>query len=283
MAERGQSIVRVNVSPFLKWAGGKRWLSPAFVDQFAELHGTYREPFLGSGAVFFRHLPLKASLSDANAELIECYKAIRDDAIAVMQALEVLADRHPDEAYYEVRSMKPESIAARAARFIYLNRTCWNGLYRVNLKGDFNVPRGTKSRVLLDDDNFLAVGAALANADVQSRDFEENIDEAVAGDLIFCDPPYTTAHNLNGFIKYNQRIFSWNDQQRLAAAVKRAIVRGAIAIVTNADHQDVRELYADFQTVRSVGRASVIAAASANRRRTTELVISNTALALEQV
>ncbi|MDK2746683.1 MAG: Dam family site-specific DNA-(adenine-N6)-methyltransferase [Brevundimonas sp.] len=263
------------IAPFLKWAGGKRWLSERLTPAFEALKGAYIEPFLGSGAVFFRHLPINAVLSDANPDLIECYLAVRDDPTGVSTELAALSKRPPDDSYYDVRASKPNSSAGRAARFLFLNRTCWNGLYRVNLKGEFNVPRGTKSQILLPSDNFVRVSEALQSATLNVADFEESIAAAVEGDLIFADPPYTVAHNLNGFIKYNQKIFSWEDQQRLARALTSASTRGVAVIATNADHPDVRTLYEGFEHLSSLDRASVIAAASQNRKRTTELFVSN--------
>jgi DNA adenine methylase len=261
--------------PFLKWAGGKRWLAERLAPAFAELLGTYLEPFLGSGAVFFRYTPKKAVLSDANAELIECYLRIKDDHAGVEGALRELAKKSPDDAYYDVRQSRPETPNERAARFLYLNRTCWNGLYRVNLRGEFNVPRGTKTDILLPTDDFSAVSAALQHAEIRSNDFSEIIESAKSGDLIFADPPYTVAHNTNGFIKYNQNIFSWSDQKRLAECLVQAAKRGAIVIATNADHPEVRDLYRDFEHCLSLSRASVIAASASNRRSTTELLVTN--------
>lgn len=262
--------------PFLKWAGGKRWLAETLAPYFEQCSHRYFEPFLGSGAVFFRYLPQKASLGDANAELINCYVTLRDDYRAVETALRELAKMHPDESYYDVRSWSPDSAVESAARFLYLNRTCWNGLYRVNLRGEFNVPRGTKTQILLDTDDFASISNALQGADLAVRDFEETLSGAGEGDFVFADPPYTVAHNLNGFVKYNQSIFSWDDQIRLAKALDRAANRGARVVCTNADHAEVRTLYATGWNAQPVYRASVIAAASGNRRRTSELFLTNT-------
>lgn len=267
--------------PFLKWAGGKRWLAERLAPAFSTLHGTYREPFLGSGAVFFRYTPAQAVLSDANADLIECYQQIKSDPDGVELALAALAHKVPDNDYYEIRRSRPDTANARVARFLYLNRTCWNGLYRVNLKGEFNVPRGTKNEIVLPTDNFGAISAALAGADVRVADFASSIDDAVEGDLIFADPPYTVAHNTNGFVKYNQTIFSWSDQKRLAERLTAAAGRGVMVIATNADHPEVKELYEAFPYSLSLSRSSVIAASATNRRSTTELLVTNSQLGAE--
>jgi len=183
-------------------------------------------------------------------------------------------DAHGSDYYYGVRSSIPEDRVARAARTMYLNRTCWNGLYRVNLKGVFNVPIGTKSSVVFEHDDFHGISTQLLAADIRCCDFEETISEAQIGDFLFVDPPYTVRHNMNGFIKYNENLFSWNDQIRLRHAVAAAIERGAAIVVTNADHDSVRELYEDICDYRSVVRASVLASETARRGKTTEALFS---------
>lgn len=263
------------ILPFLKWAGGKRWLSSALSPVISKCDGTYFEPFLGSAAVFFHSRPARAVLADVNAELIECYQIIRDDPTAVERDLEKLALKDPAVSYYEVRGEKPETASARAARFLYLNRTCWNGLYRVNLRGEFNVPRGTKTKIILPTDDFTLTSKSLRTAEIIVSDFESVISRAKRGDIVFADPPYTVTHNLNGFIKYNQKIFSWADQERLATALIEAAGRGATIICTNADHPSVTNLYDHHFETFPIARSSVIAASSQNRRKTTELLISN--------
>ena len=172
-----------------------------------------------------------------------------------------------------MRQNEPESAIDRAVRFIYLNRTCWNGLYRVNRRNEFNVPIGTKSAVIFPDDDFVAVSDALRCADLVACDFELAIDEGNAGDIIYVDPPYTVRHNKNGFLKYNKNIFSWDDQIRLRNCLGRAANRGCIIFVSNADHASVRDLYEGFGTVFSVPRASIIAGSPAYRGATSELLV----------
>jgi DNA adenine methylase len=162
----------------------------------------------------------------------------------------------------------------RAARMIYLNRTCFNGMYRVSLAGKFNVPKGTRSSVLLSTDNFKGVARVLRNAELLSCDFEQVIDRADQGDFVFADPPYTVNHNNNGFIRYNENLFSWRDQQRLAAALARARDRGAIVIATNAAHGSIKKLYWKFGfNVRSVYRFSSISSTAINRKQFGEIII----------
>jgi DNA adenine methylase len=261
--------------PFLKWAGGKRWI----VDQCSRFipprFNTYIEPFLGSGAMFFAIHPKRATLSDLNSELIQTYIAIRRDWRTVERALRRHDGSHSPQYYYLVRASRPTKPSDAAARFVYLNRTCWNGLYRVNKNGDFNVPIGTKNRACLASDDFRRVSELLANVRLANSDFEAVIDGAKKGDLVFVDPPYTTLHNNNGFIKYNEKLFTWLDQIRLRDCLVRATSRGATIIAANADHESIRVIYRDFFAIRALQRPSVIAASAQFRRTVGELLITS--------
>ncbi|MFU0507120.1 DNA adenine methylase [Pseudaminobacter sp. NGMCC 1.201702] len=263
----------VSIKPFLKWAGGKRWLADRGDFQIPPYEGRYIEPFLGGGAIYFSIKPSKSIISDFNHKLIELYLAIRDEPVSISKLLFGHHKAHSKDYYYGVRAKKFESTAERAAQFLYLNRACWNGLYRENLKGEFNVPIGTKSIISFDDDDFEAVSAALAGAEIRCCDFEETINEARTGDFLFVDPPYTTAHNFNGFVKYNQKIFSWEDQVRLRHCVLSAVSRGAKVIVTNADHPSISELYRNVGGHSRVTRPSVISGKASGRKVTSELII----------
>lgn len=256
--------------PFLKWAGGKRWLANSKQLPRPASFERYIEPFLGGAAIFFHLRPKHAILSDINSELIELYCVIRDNPDELMALMRLHQEAHNPAYYYEMRAEIPKERIPRAARTMYLNRTCWNGLYRVNLKGVFNVPIGTKSSVIFDNDDFRAVSTLLLDIDIRCCDFAETVSQAKRGDFLFVDPPYTVRHNMNGFIKYNENLFSWSDQVRLRDAVTDAIDRGASVVVTNADYDAVRDLYRDVCTYRSVGRTSVLASETARRGRTTE-------------
>lgn len=261
------------LDPPLKWAGGKRWLVRSHAWLFPSSFSTYVEPFVGGGAVFFRLQPAAAVLADKNEWLIRTYAAIRDDTDAVVQALAHFAQRHSDRFYYELRGKRQEHPAWEAARLLYLNRTCWNGLFRVNLKGQFNVPRGTKNAVLLPTDDFYAVASVLRNSELLWGDFSVALKRAGRGDFVFVDPPYTVAHNNNGFLKYNEDIFSWDDQVRLRDAVVEAVSRGAKVLVLNANHQSVRELYDGLGQPHVVSRHSVISGKADFRRGVEEFAI----------
>lgn len=263
------------LKPFLKWAGGKRWLFKSGQFALPNFKGRYFEPFLGGGAVFFEAQPQNAILSDINKRLIELYTVIRDAPQEFEELLCQHARRHSKDYYYELRDKELNQPTTRAAQFLYLNRTCWNGLYRENLKGQFNVPIGTKQTVIFKSDDFVAWSKALATARLGCCDFEESIKEAVDGDFVFVDPPYTVRHNMNGFVKYNQNIFAWKDQIRLRDTLKSAVDRGVSFALTNADHKSVKELYAGLGTHLSLGRHSVIAGKSLYRSVSTELLILN--------
>ncbi|KMW57695.1 Methyl-directed repair DNA adenine methylase [Candidatus Rhodobacter oscarellae] len=262
-----------NVVPFLKWAGGKRWLVEQQDTLFDISFERYIEPFLGSGSVFFSIQPSNAILSDANARLIECYKSIQKNYARIEELLRDHHKNHSNEYYYEVRSASFGDPTERAAQFIYLNRTCFNGLYRVNLKGQFNVPIGTKTSVVLPTDKFAKISDVLKNIQLNTCDFEETISKAGAGDLVYLDPPYTVKHNYNGFLKYNEKIFSWDDQVRLKDCAAAAASRGATVIISNAAHSSLRELYQDARSVKTVRRSSVLAASSAKRGCVEEILV----------
>lgn len=259
--------------PFLKWAGGKRWLRPLAPHLEAFAQGKYIEPFLGSAAMFFALRPRSSILSDTNQALIETYQTIQDDWRGVWRHLLAHDRHHSEEHYYKVRSQSPKTVATRAAQFIYLNRTCWNGLYRVNRHGQFNVPIGSKVRARLKTDDFSATAIALRNAELVCGDFATSIDRAGSGDLIFADPPYTVRHQFNGFVKYNQQLFSWEDQERLCAALVAARSRGATIVCTNADHESIRQLYGEHFEILSLSRFSSIAGRGGTRGKYAEVLI----------
>lgn len=262
--------------PFLKWAGGKRWLVNARPELFEFREERFIEPFLGSGAVYFYIQPRRAVLSDVNQELILAYQVIREDWRRIKKELARHARLHSVAHYYAVRSATSfKSPAERAARFIYLNRTCWNGLYRVNLKGQFNVPIGTKSSVLMDSDDFGLTAGLLKGAHINCHDFEVTINGALEDDFLFVDPPYTVKHNLNGFIKYNENLFSWEDQVRLKNSLVRADRRGVKILMTNADHQSIRDLYRGSFRLESISRNSVLSGVKQRRGFVTELLVRN--------
>jgi DNA adenine methylase len=275
------TILRTNVAsslgykvpPFLKWAGGKRWLVGSGLSFMPKEYNNYLEPFLGSGALFFSARPKGSVLADINLDLIETYNAIKTDWKNVDLCLRKHAKLHGDTYYYKVRASTPRKPYSKAARFIYLNRTCWNGLYRVNLKGEFNVPKGTKENVLLESDDFEAVSDSLKSSKIKCQDFQTTIRSAREGDFVYVDPPYTVKHNTNGFLKYNEKIFSWDDQVCLRDVIEEASNRGVQFTISNANHSSIHELYKDIADITFANRKSVISGDPKYRGQTSELII----------
>jgi DNA adenine methylase len=263
------------VEPFLKWPGGKRWLVQRYSNLFPTSFRRYFEPFLGGGAVFFHLLPPLAVLSDANPDLINAYQCVKNNPSIIDQRLRWLHARHNHKLYYRMRAKKPRSNIGRAVRFIYLNRSCFNGIYRVNQKGEFNVPIGSKDLIEYPEDYLSLISQSFKKTVIEVVDFEDSIDRAGKDDFIFVDPPYTVMHNNNNFRKYNASLFSWADQKRLAAAVRRAAQREAIIMITNANHQSIKDLYGGFGNHCLINRSSVLAADSLHRCKTTELLVTS--------
>ncbi len=263
-------------APLLKWAGGKRWLAPRLVEMISDLRfRRYFEPFCDGAALFFQLAPKRAILSDTNVDLINCYQQIKSDPEAVIAALRRF--KNSEQNYYAIRDLSPRVSSRRAARVLYLTTLAFNGIYRVNLRGEFNVPYGYKLHLKpCNAERIRAASKVLRHADLFVADFEDVAAEAASGDLIYFDPPYTVAHGNNGFLKYNEKILQWEDQVRLARAATAAAERGCYVVVSNAHHISVLRLYGYFKIER-VTRASVMAASASNRRMITECLFHNLA------
>lgn len=259
------------LKPFLKWPGGKRWLVPE-IKRLLEgrSFNRYFEPFLGGGAVFFGLRPERAFLSDINEDLINTYRQVRDRPVELQDRLrEIPVDK---ETYLSVRATVPECATERAVRFLYLNRTAFGGLYRLNRQGLFNVPFGGGARTpeLLWRDNLLVkAAAALEGVEFSISDFESALSGVSDGDLVYCDPTYTVVHNSNGFVRYNERNFTWGDQERLALACQKAASDGALVLVTNAATPAVKALYTDACAF-SLERHSTVSPIVSKRQHTSE-------------
>lgn len=255
-------------APLLKWPGGKRLLLQRITSKVPSRYNRYLEPFAGGAALFFRLNPTVATLTDCNNELIETYVQVRDHPNLVIEALKKL--RNSEKDYYRIRAQIPLAAVPRAARFIYLCTLSFNGIYRCNLKGEFNVPYGFRTYLsTFDEERIRECGARLRRATLRVADFEQTICQARRGDLIYCDPPYTVAHNNNGFLKYNAAIFSWRDQERLAVLASEAKRKGCSVLISNADHPSVRALYPGFN-VETISRHSIMASKGKFRRQITE-------------
>jgi DNA adenine methylase len=261
--------------PFLRWAGGKNWLVRRAEEIFGPLEfARYHEPFVGGGSFFFS-LPrgTTAFLSDKNEALIETYKAVRDNCARVLKVLSSL--RNDVVSYYDIRSAAPDCRFTRAAHFIYLNQTSYNGIYRVNLRGEYNVPFGYRTKNFIQKDVLEEASKRLATAHLSSGDFMERLHEIQKGDLVFIDPPYTVSHNRNGFIKYNQALFSLEDQSRLASFVDEIRSRRAAYILTNAAHETIATIFDGEDLRLEISRASLIGGRNARRGPTSEYLFTN--------
>jgi DNA adenine methylase len=259
--------------PFLKWPGGKRWLVPELIKIIKEYnYVTYREPFLGGGALFFALRPKQSVLSDINTDLINTYSQVKMKANALLEQLRPLPIS--ESTYYELRESCPTSPLQRAVRFLYLNRTAFGGMYRLNQKGKFNVPFGGGERTtapLWKCDLLTSSARSLRGAKLLAIDFEQALAKARKGDVVYCDPTYTVAHNNNGFIRYNERNFSWADQERLSLSCRLAADRGALVIVSNAHHAEVLELFSPPRYI-AVERTSCLCPEVKHRRSVCEYI-----------
>lgn len=236
--------------PFVKWAGGKSTLVGEIAARIPKDrdYERYVEPFVGAGAVFFwirRSFPaLACAIGDSNEELVNAYQVVRDRPLELVAKLETHQSLHDKEHYYTVRALRPRSATERAARFIYLNRTCFNGLYRVNRRGEFNVPMGRYPRPrIADRENLLAVSAALDRVTVRHADFEDLLEGCGSESLIYLDPPYDPLSETSQFTSYTAAGFGREEQRRLAAAFERLARRGATVLLSNSSTDLVRELY----------------------------------------
>lgn len=274
LRERASRTLSGLPRPIVRWAGSKQRLLTQLIDVIPDRFGTYYEPFLGSGALFFLLGPANARISDTCAQLVDTYRSVAASPAEVHDLLQRF-DPFDKEMYYRVRSASPQSPTEAAARFLYLNRTCWNGLYRVNKRGEFNVPYGAPKSPSLPDLPLLEAAAGVLTqpgVNIDVCDFEETVKDASDGDFAFFDPPYVTGHNNNGFVDYNEKLFSWADQERLAATARRLADRGVRVVITNADHDAVRDLYGGF-VISSTTRFSTLANNKTFRRPITEALI----------
>jgi DNA adenine methylase len=260
--------------PFLKWAGGKGQLLEQLQPLLPPRYRRYLEPFAGGAAMFFSLGPRRAVLADVNAELVDCYLAARDDVDGVIAALG--GYRYGTEEYYRTRARDPQTLplAERAARTIYLNRTGYNGLYRVNRSGKFNVPMGRYTNPLLcDATNLRACSKALQGIDVRVADFEAVAARAKPGDFVYFDPPYVPVSDTADFTSYVPGGFSAAQQKRLATLFASLARRGVHAMLSNSDTPAVRELYRGFPIARVLASRAINSRGS-RRGKVGEVVVT---------
>ncbi|ADO46036.1 DNA adenine methylase [Hydrogenobacter thermophilus TK-6] len=235
--------------PFVKWAGGKRQLINLLIDNLPIEYDTYIEPFIGGGALLFEIMPDRAIINDINEELINAYKVIRDSLTELIESLK----QHKNEEgyYYKVRSLSPDKLSPveRASRFIYLNKTCFNGLYRENSKGQFNVPFGKyKNPVIVDEENLKLVSDYLntANVEIYNTDYKEICKLAKKGDFVYLDPPYYPLTKTASFTKYNKHDFTEQDHLELREVFEELDKKGCYVMLSNSNTEFVKELYRGY-------------------------------------
>lgn len=248
----------------MRWAGGKRWLARKLAPILRErLQGTYFEPFLGAGALFFTVAPERALLSDLNPDLVWAFEAVSEIPEVLLDELRALPVNA--ETYYRLRAEEPADALRRAVRFVYLNRTCFGGIYRENKLGKFNTPYGGGSRTttpLWERHLIERCARVLRRGEIKLEvcDFERSLNLAASGDVVYCDPAYRAATRIQ-FDRYGALIFDWDDQVRLAAAARRAYERGALVLISNTYCPEVKGLYAGslrlcLERAKSIGNAS---------------------------
>lgn len=260
----------MRVKPVLKWPGGKRWLAPLLGPIIQErLRNIYYEPFLGGGAIFLEVNPLRAVLSDINRDLIESLCIISKDPEGVVRTVWRYSNNRP--CYEAIRRKKPRTEIGRAARFLYLNRTCWGGVYRLNQRGEFNTPFGNSHRIICRLGEVRDAALAFGVAELICLDFEAAMSRACDGDVVYCDPPYSFAGS-NGFLRYNDSLFSQDDHKRLALCAREAVGRGASVIVSAMQTYDLSELYPGWWCLE-LTRSSRVSRRLAGRRQVTEALL----------
>lgn len=273
-------------SPFLRWAGGKRRLAETIVNMFPgdfkPLVNRFHEPFLGGGAVtFFLGNPenrflvpgKQLFLNDLNEDLTITYTAIRDDVERLIRELEVLSRDTTKKKFEEIRSVVPRNEIKRAARFIYLNKTCFNGLWRVNSKGEFNVPWGKlKNPLIYSEDNLKAANERLRNSKITNVSFSTALEQAVKGDVVYLDPPYVPLNSTSNFSKYAKEDFGILDQYALAGVINGLTDKGVRVILSNSDTPLTRKIFGDFLYLHKITAGRSISAKASSRGDVTEIV-----------
>ncbi len=262
--------------PFLKWAGGKTKLIQQYNFYFPKVYKTYYEPFLGGGAVFFYLNPTNATLTDINAELVNAYRCVKDNVEELIKLLDIHQLKHSRDYYYDVRRFAYATDIEKAARLIYLNKTCFNGLYRENSQGEFNVPIGKyKNPKICNPVLLRAVSVTLQNAQIEVRPFEDILNYARSGnDFVYFDPPYHPLSSTSNFTAYSRYLFSQSDQIRLKEVFAELAKRGVKVMLSNSDCEFIRELYSEFN-IYSILASRLINSKATNRGKISEVLITS--------
>lgn len=272
-------VQEVHASPVVKWVGGKTKLLPELLARMPERFHRYYEPFVGGAALFFRLAPRQAVLSDYNHDLVGLYTAVARDVNAVIRRLELHRAAHCEAHYYETRARWNDrevswSTPERAAAFIYLNKTCFNGLWRVNRSGDFNVPLGRYADPpICAPDNLRAAQRLLARAEIRRADYREAVAGARSGDFVYFDPPYDPVTPTANFTSYPAASFGPEEQRQLAETARGLVARGCSVMLSNSDTPFIRSLYKGMRIDR-VKCARAINSNAAKRGEVDELIIT---------
>lgn len=270
LADAERPTTTFTARPFLKWVGGKRSILPELLKRVPAEYDGYHEPFLGGGALYFALKPSEAYLSDINFHLILTYRAVRDDLDGVIRQLKIHARLHNKEYYNKARTklFKEKDTTKLAALFIYLNKTCFNGLYRVNKSGGFNVPMGDyKEPSILDEENLKNCSRILQEADIDQQSFMHA--KIVKGDFYYIDPPYHETYD-----GYNGGGFGDDEHKKLAEFCKKIDQKGGFFMLSNSDTPFVRELYKGY-TIEVVSASRMVSCKGNQRGKTDELLIRN--------
>ena len=264
--------------PFVKWAGGKRQLLDVLIKNVPPKFGTYIEPFVGGGALLFELEPKRAIISDTNYELINAYRVIKDNVEELIESLKNHVNE--EDYYYKIRALDPSALTPveRASRFIYLNKTCYNGLYRENSKGEFNVPFGRyKSPKICDEDNLRSVSEFLRSADIQilHQDYRETCKLAREGDFVYLDPPYHPISKTSSFTKYTKEDFTEEDQITLSEVFKELDRKGCYIMLSNSNTEFIKDLYRGFEIVELSANRSINCKAEGRGREKVEILVKN--------
>jgi DNA adenine methylase len=245
--------ILVTPKPFVKWAGGKRQLIPILNQNLPDSFGTYYEPFLGGGALLFHILTerngQKCSISDLNSDLVLAYTTIRDRIDSLITSLKSHERNYQKDSksyYYSVRESNPRSEIEKTSRLLFLNRTCFNGLYRVNSKGKFNVPLGKYTNPnIVNEENLRSVSSIFqaSKVSIKCRDFGAVLRDAKKGDLVYFDPPYQPVSETANFTSYTNKNFSYDDLSRLAELCKSLDAKGCKVILSNSDSKEVSDMF----------------------------------------
>jgi DNA adenine methylase len=273
---KGLLLVRSRLStprPFLKWVGGKGQLLSQLLPLLPTTWGTYHEPFLGGGALFFSLQPGRSVLSDVNPALVNVYRIVRDRPDALIELLSAHQAAHGPDYYYQVRAQHELPELEAAARLIYLNKTCYNGLYRENSKGQFNVPIGRyKNPTVCNSIDLQLASKALANTDIQVGDFMSRSGQPEPGDLVYFDPPYHPLSETSNFTGYSRFGFGEEDQIRLRDRVVELADRGVKVMVSNSDCPFIRDIYQGFR-IETIEAGRSINSNATKRGKITEVVV----------